>query len=167
MTDAAQKRLLEELIPLTEIGKESSKSISYGAIHAIHTWFARRPLAACRAATFAALVDAPKTEAERDVLQELIIRSLPSKAPMDHPEVIEEMRRRIRETFDGRRPKVLDPFAGGGSLPLEACRLDCEAYALDLNPVALLTMLGTVDYPIRLSGARFPLPPTTERLLRA
>ena len=77
MTDVLPKRMIEELIPLTEIGVESSKSVSYGDIHAIHTWFARRPLAACRAATFAALVDAPKTEAERDELLQLIVASLP------------------------------------------------------------------------------------------
>ena len=123
MTDALPKRLIEELIPLAEIGVESSKSISIGDIHAIHTWFARRPLAACRAATFAALVNAPKTEAERDEMIKLIIDSLPGKAPQQKPEVIKEMRRRIRQTFDGETPRVLDPFAGGGSLPLEAARL--------------------------------------------
>jgi adenine-specific DNA methylase len=83
MADKHTPRLIEELLPLTEIGIESSKSVSYGAIHAIHTWFARRPLAACRAATFAALVDAPTTEAEREALLNLIIESLPRKAPQN------------------------------------------------------------------------------------
>lgn len=165
MTDAPSKRLLEELIPLAEIGVEASKSISYGDIHAIHTWFARRPLAACRAATFAALVDAPKTEAERDELQALMKRAIPNKSPVDDPEAIAEMRRLIRETFKDETPRVLDPFAGGGSLPLEAARLGCEAHALDLNPVACLTLLGTVDYPLRLAEARIPLPPTAEESL--
>lgn len=165
MSKKARKRLIEELLPLAEIGVESSKSVSYGAIHAIHTWFARRPLAACRAATFAALVDAPATEKEREELIELIKKAVLRNAPFDDPEVIEEMRQRIRETFDGEMPKVLDPFAGGGSLPLEAARLGCEAHALDLNPVAVLTMLGTVDYPIRFAKAQFPLPPRPEDLL--
>ena len=165
MSKKARKRLIEELLPLAEIGVESSKSVSYGAIHAIHTWFARRPLAACRAATFAALVDAPATEKEREELIELIKKAVLRNAPFDSPEVIEEMRQRIRETFDGETPKVLDPFAGGGSLPLEAARLGCEAHALDLNPVAVLTMLGTVDYPIRFADTQFPLPPRPEAML--
>ena len=156
------KRLIEELLPLTEIGIKSSKSVSYGAIHAIHTWFARRPLAACRAATFAALVDAPTREDEREALLKLIIESLPRKAPQKKPHIFEEMRERIKETFEGRAPKVLDPFAGGGSLPLEAARLGCEAYAHDLNPNAVLTLLGTVDYPMRFAETQFPLPQSKE-----
>ena len=162
MSDRLQRRMLEELLPLTEVGDESSKSVSYGAIHAIHTWFARRPLAACRAATFAAMVNAPTTEAERDKLLDLIIKSLPRKAPQNKPKVFEEMRRRIRATYEGRAPRVLDPFAGGGSLPLEAARLGCETYALDLNPNAVLTLLGTVDYPMRFAKEQFPLPPRLE-----
>lgn len=160
MTAPPSKRLLEELIPLAEIGRESAKSVAYGDIHAIHTWFARRPLAACRAATFAALVDAPRTEAELEALQQLIQRGLLNTAPRQDDAAIHEMRDRIRQTFGGRAPKVLDPFGGGGSLPLEAARLGCEAHALDLNPVAVLTMLGTVDYPLRHAGTRFPLPET-------
>ena len=162
MTEARPKRMIEELIPLTEIGVESSKSISIGDIHAIHTWFARRPLAACRAATFAALVDAPAKEDERDKLLKLIRDSLPAKAPQQKPKVIEQMRQRIRQTFDGDAPRVLDPFAGGGSLPLEAARLGCDTYAHDLNPNAVLTLLGTVDYPMRFAETHFPLPPRPE-----
>jgi len=162
MADQHTPRLIEEMLPLAEIGIESSKSVSYGAIHAIHTWFARRPLAACRAATFAALVDAPVTEDEREALLKLIIKSLPRKAPQNKPQVFEEMRERIRQTFEGRAPKVLDPFAGGGSLPLEAARLGCEAYAHDLNPNAVLTLLGTVDYPMRFAKTQFPLPKSEE-----
>ncbi len=79
--------------------------------------------------------------------------------------VHKELRQRIRDTFDGETPKVLDPFAGGGSLPLEAARPGCEAHALDLNPVAVLTMLGTVDYPIRFAKAQFPRPPRPEDML--
>lgn len=166
MNDGAQarlqKRMIEELIPLAEIGLESSKSVSYGDIHAIHTWFARRPLAACRAATFAALVNAPTTEAGRDELIDLIVKSLPAKAPQTRKKILQEMRSRIRETYEGHVPRVLDPFAGGGSLPLEAARLGCETYAQDLNPNAVLTLLGTVDYPIRFAETQFPLPPRTE-----
>lgn len=164
MTPSQPKRLLEELIPLAEIGKESSKSVARGDLHAIHTWFARRPLAACRAATFAALVDAPATESEMEALQALIVRGLLNTAPTRDKAAIDEMRKRVLQTFEGRAPRVLDPFAGGGSLPLEAARLGCEAHAIDLNPVALLTLLGTVDYPMRFAKTRFPMPPSPEEL---
>ena len=72
------------------------------------------------------------------------------------------MRERILKRYDGRAPTVLDPFAGGGSLTLEALRLGCEATAMDLNPVALLTMLGVLDYPQRFANTLFPLPPRSE-----
>jgi adenine-specific DNA methylase len=162
MSQKQPKRLIEELLPLTQIGVESSKSIAKGDIHAIHTWFARRPLAACRAAAFASLVDAPLPQDERDELLRLIVAALPNKAPQERPDVIEEMRRRVRATFDDRAPRVLDPFAGGGSLALEAARLGCETHALDLNPNAVLTLLATVDYPMRFAATRFPLPPREE-----
>jgi len=162
MSQKQPKRLIEELLPLAEIGVESSKSIAKGDIHAIHTWFARRPPAACRAATFAALVDAPLKDDERDELLRLIVEALPNKAPQQKPQTIEAMQERIRATFDGRAPRVLDPFAGGGSLPLEAARLGCETHALDLNPNAVLTLLATVDYPMRFAKTQFPLPPRPE-----
>lgn len=165
MSDTFRKRLIEEILPLMEIGAESSKSVAYGDIHAIHTWFARRPLAACRSATFAALVDAPATEAERDDLLALIKRGLLNSAPQKDQAAIAEMRERVLKAYEGRAPRVLDPFAGGGSLPLEAARLGCEAHALDLNPVALLILLGTVDYPMRYAKTRFPLPTPPDDLL--
>jgi len=161
------RRLIEELLPLEEISKESSKSISYGAIHAIHTWFARRPLAACRAATFAALADAPGTEEERDRLLRLIIDTLSETAPQKKKREMAEMCRLIVQSHDGQPPRVLDPFAGGGSLPLEAIRLGCESHALDLNPVAVLTMLATVDYPMRFAKTRFVLPASSGDLWTA
>jgi putative DNA methylase len=164
MSDEPKKRMIEELIPLTEIGIESSKSISYGDIHAIHTWFARRPLPACRAATFASLVDAPRTEAERNKLLELLIETLGRKTPEKRPDKIAEMQQLIRNAFEGEAPRVLDPFAGGGSIALEAARLGCETYAQDLNPNAVLTLLGTVDYPLRFSETLFPLPPRIDEL---
>ena len=67
-------------------------------------------------------------------------------------------RARIREAHGGRAPKVLDPFAGGGAIPLEAMRLGCEATAVDINPVAWFILKCTLDYPRRLAGAALPLP---------
>lgn len=159
MSEMPRKRLIEEILPLADINAESSKSVSIGDIRTLHTWYARQPLAACRAATFAALVDAPDTETERDELMALIRRGILNKAPQQDPDAIQEMRDRILKRFDGRAPTVLDPFAGGGSLALEALRLGCDATAMDLNPVALLTMLGVLDFPQRFADTLFPLPP--------
>ena len=66
--------------------------------------------------------------------------------------------RRLREAYGGRAPKVLDPFAGGGAIPLEAMRLGCEATAVDINPVAWFILKCTLDYPNRLAGETLPLP---------
>ena len=67
-------------------------------------------------------------------------------------------RARIREAYDGRAPRVLDPFAGGGAIPLEAMRLGCEATAVDINPVAWFILKCTLDYPRRLVGQTRTLP---------
>ena len=67
-------------------------------------------------------------------------------------------RERIRDAWNGRAPRVLDPFAGGGAIPLEAMRLGCEVTAVDLNPVAWFILKCTLDYPRRLAGETRPLP---------
>ena len=72
--------------------------------------------------------------------------------------MISLLRIRIREAYGGCAPRVLDPFAGGGALPLEAMRLGCEAAAIDINPVAWFILKCTLDYPRRLAGATLPLP---------
>jgi putative DNA methylase len=144
------RRLIEVNIPLTEISAQSSreKSIRHGHISTLHIWWARRPLAACRAAIFATLMDAPETEAEREKLEALIATIVDWDHVKDgNSAKIEEAKALIREQFDGRAPRVLDPFAGGGAIPLEAQRLGCEAHALDLNPVAHLIELCTLVYP--------------------
>ncbi|MFZ1710887.1 MAG: DUF1156 domain-containing protein, partial [Anaerolineae bacterium] len=133
MSETPRKRLIEEILPLADINTESSKSVSIGDIRTLHTWYARQPLAACRAATFAALVDVPDKDEEREKLMALIRRGILNTAPQKDPAAIQEMRDRILKRFDGRAPTVLDPFAGGGSLALEALRLGCDATAMDLN----------------------------------
>ncbi len=67
-------------------------------------------------------------------------------------------REKIREAYGGRAPRVLDPFAGGGAIPLEAMRLGCEVTAVDINPVAWLILRCTLEFPQRLAGERRPLP---------
>jgi len=147
-----EKRLIEDSLPLKEISEQSAreKSIRHGHISTLHLWWARRPLAACRAAVYASLVPAPKNAEERKEQHEFI-KKLVNWDTLDpeHPDhwVIEEAKKRISKAHNGVPPKVLDPFAGGGSIPLEAQRLGCETYASDLNPVAHIIQLCTLYYP--------------------
>ena len=67
-------------------------------------------------------------------------------------------REEIRKGYGGRAPRVLDPFAGGGAIPLEAMRLGCEATAVDINPVAWFILKCTLEYPQKLAGQTRPLP---------
>ena len=140
------RRLIEDYLPIRHISAEASreKSIRHGHISTLHLWWARRPLVACRAAVFGALVPAPKTAEERKALAQEVIELCKWKAS---DQVIARARQRIRDAHGGEAPKVLDMFAGGGSIPLEALRLGCEAYALELNPVAHLIELCTLVYP--------------------
>ncbi|HQE84795.1 MAG TPA: DUF1156 domain-containing protein, partial [Candidatus Hydrogenedentes bacterium] len=71
---------------------------------------------------------------------------------------LEWFRQEIRKAYGGRAPKVLDPFAGGGAIPLEAMRLGCEATAVDINPVAWFILKCTLEYPQKLAGKTWPLP---------
>ena len=138
------KRLIEHRLPLLEVSTESAreKSIRHGHISTLHIWWARRPLAASRAAVFATL--APDT----DENYELVKKIAPWEAVKDgNSEAVLKARQKILEANNGVPPKVLDPFAGGDAIPLEALRLGCETYALDLNPVAHIIQRATLEYP--------------------
>ncbi len=76
----------------------------------------------------------------------------------ENSETLEWFRQEIRKAYGGRAPKVLDPFAGGGAIPLEAMRLGCEATAIDINPVAWFILKCTLEYPQKLAGKTLPLP---------
>ena len=165
MTTQRRKRLIEVAFPLEEVSAHSrrEKNIRQGHISTLHIWWARRPLAACRAFIYASLVNDPDTDAEREELLRQVA-DLASWDAVRHPErvvraktdggsgftgveLLERARRRILEDNDGSPPKLLDPFAGGGAIPLEGLRLGCEVEASDLNPVAVLILKGTVEYP--------------------
>ncbi len=156
-----KKRLIEYNLPLAEISEASAreKNIRHGHPSTLHIWWARRPLAASRATAFAALIDDPGPDhpEERERLMDLIARMAPWEAVKDgNSEVIEEARELIRQQY-GRPPKVLDPFAGGGSIPLEALRLGCETYASDYNPVAVFIEKATLEWPQKF-GIEVELP---------
>ncbi|MDW8224372.1 MAG: DUF1156 domain-containing protein, partial [Gemmatales bacterium] len=112
-------------------------------------WWARRPLAASRATALAALL--PDDPARREKLVDLVSQIAPwevvSGKIVGGDYLLEEARAAIRDAFGGRAPRVLDPFAGGGAIPLEAMRLGCETYALDYNPVAVLLNKAVLEFP--------------------
>ncbi|AUB80101.1 DUF1156 domain-containing protein [Candidatus Thiodictyon syntrophicum] len=179
-----KKKLIEVALPLEAINKASAreKSIRHGHPSTLHLWWARRPLAAARAVIFAQMVDDPSAhpdlfktakaqERERQrlfrIIEDLVLWENTTNETVlqrardeiwqswrytcaenaDHP--------RANELFDRYRlPAFHDPFAGGGSLPLEAQRLGLESYASDLNPVAVLINKAMIEIPPRFAGNR-------------
>lgn len=145
---SSDRRLIEDLIPVETIGEESAREkqgARRGHPSSLHQWWARRPLAAARAAVYATLLradDVPKEARSAEYFRELC------RWGADE-ERIAEARERVIAANGGKAPKVLDMFAGGGAIPLEAARLGCEATAVELNPVAHLIELCTLDYPQR------------------
>lgn len=184
MTD---RRLIESAFPLQQTSLDSvhEKNVRHGHISTLHIWPARRPLAACRAALLATLLPDPDTAAERQALCDMIggkVREVVKTTQdgtrliketeggilhwgreRENAAVLESLRVRIRTAFGGRAPKVLDPFAGGGAIPLEAMRLGCDVTASDLNPVAWFILKCTLEYPQRLAGQTLPLPDFIQR----
>ncbi len=151
-----ERRVIEVDFPLREVSEQSvrEKSIRHGHISTLHIWWARRPLAASRATALAALLsDGPE---HRQEFLDLIKRLAPWEAVVRNGESntdLQKAQRLIREAFAGRAPKVLDCFAGGGSIPLETLRLGCETYALDYNPVAVLILKAVLEYPQKFGRA--------------
>lgn len=182
MTD--RPRLIEVAFPLRQASLDSvhEKNVRHGHISTLHIWPARRPLAACRAALIATLLPDPGNKEERDKLLERMAGHIVRKVKTEKKngkttqKVVEEteggilhwgresgpdlewFRQEIRKAYGGRAPKVLDPFAGGGAIPLEAMRLGCEATAIDINPVAWFILKCTLEYPQKLAGKTWPLP---------
>ena len=142
------KRFIEEFFPLKEVSFESAKekNIRHGHISTLHIWWARRPLASSRATNYAALIPAPKNKKEAEEKKKFIVELCKWENSL-RQYLIEKARKDILEANGGVPPKVLDPFSGGGAIPLEALRLGCESYANDLNPVAVLILKCTLEYP--------------------
>ena len=146
------KRFIEFDLPLAEISKESAreKNIRHGHPSTLHIWWARRPLASSRATAFAALIDLPDDPLKRDEIRNLIKKISSWEAVKNgNNEDIREAQEMIAKQWGDTPPRVLDPFAGGGSIPLEALRLGCETYASDLNPVAVFIEKATLEWPQR------------------
>jgi putative DNA methylase len=154
-----KKKLIEVALPLEAINKEAAreKSIRHGHPSTLHLWWARRPLAACRAVLWASLVDDPSSLPEQFPTEEAqnrererlfrILERLVLWENSNNDDVLGEARAEIMKSTGGNPPPVLDPFCGGGSIPLEAQRLGLEAHASDLNPVAVLITKALIEIP--------------------
>jgi len=159
MTQKYKKKLIEVAIPLEAINAASTreKSIRHGHPSTLHLWWARRPLAACRAVLFAQLVDDPSSLPDQFPTPELqdaerkrlfaIIEDLVVWENSTNEEVLERARAEIRKSCGGELPPIYDPFSGGGSIPLEAQRLGLPAYGSDLNPVAVMIGKAMIEIP--------------------
>ena len=164
------------------------KKVNHGHISSLHVWPARRPLAACRAVTIATLLPDPADAPERMKAEyaRLSGSPLPDEQRKYLCDLIEGLtrwgdenghgnwddkdrkgrwvnklriaRELILMAYDGRPPKVVDMFAGGGAIPFEAMRLGCEVIANDYNPVAWFILKCTLEYPQRFAGKTHPLP---------
>ena len=159
MSQPYKKKLIELAMPLEAINAASAreKSIRHGHPSTLHLWWARRPLAACRAVLFAQLVDDPSSHPDKFPTQEAveterkrlfqIIEELVKWENSTNEEILEKARREILLSCDGKLPPVYDPFSGGGSIPLEAQRLGLPAYGSDLNPVAVMIGKAMIEIP--------------------
>jgi len=183
MTD--KPRLIEVAFPLKQASLASvhEKNVRYGHISTLHIWPARRPLAACRAALLATLLPDPGDPAKRAELLEKIGGKVTTQYVTEADEAgrkvsekkevldggilawgnesndaMDDFREAIGAEFPNGAPSVLDPFAGGGAIPLEAMRLGCRVTASDLNPVAWFLLKCTLDYPQQFAGKKWPLP---------
>ena len=171
-----RKKLIEVALPLEAINKEAAreKSIRHGHPSTLHLWWARRPLAACRAVLFASLVDDPSSHPEQFPTEEAqdkerqrlfrIIEELVKWENSNNETVLNAARAEILRSTNGHPPPVLDPFCGGGSIPLEAQRLGLEAHASDLNPVAVLITKALIEIPPKFAG-RPPVNPESRKKL--
>jgi putative DNA methylase len=169
-----KKKLIEVALPLEAINLEAAreKSIRHGHPSTLHLWWARRPLAACRAVLFAQLVDDPSAhpdiwptqEAQDAERQRLfgIIERLVKWENTNNEGVLAEARTEIRRSCGDNPPPIRDPFCGGGSIPLEAQRLGLQAWASDLNPVAVLITRALIEIPPSWTG-RPPVHPDATR----
>ena len=166
MIPTACKRLAEVEFPIAEVSKYAAreKSIRHGHPSTLHLWWARRPLASSRAVLMALLLPDPCDEycpetfkqQAREILREVrqppaddvelrkallwFIGSFANWQMAAHSVYLRVGRELVKAAYDGQPPLVVDPFAGGGSIPLEALRLGCDTFASDLNPVACLIL---------------------------
>lgn len=148
------KRFIEDTFPIREVSIEGAKekNIRHGHISTLHIWWARRPLATSRATNFAALIPSPGNEEEEQHTRNFIAE-LSKWENSNNEYLLNKAQKMILKANDGIPPKVLDPFGGGGSIPLESLRLGCETYSNDYNPIAILVQKCSMEYPQKYGKA--------------
>ena len=173
-----KKKLIEVAIPLDAINAASAreKSIRHGHPSTLHLWWSRKPLATARAVLFASLVDDPSshpeefpTEEAQDAERQRLFRLLEKLVVWENSSdkaLFAEAYEEIKKSTGGNPPSVFDPFAGGGSIPLEAQRLGLKAIAADLNPVAVMINKAMIEIPAKFQD-RPPVNPAAKSLLAA
>lgn len=172
------KKLIEVALPLEAINAESAreKSIRHGHPSTLHLWWARRPLAAARAVIWSSLVDDPSSHPELFPTEEdqnrerqrlfALLEKLVKWENSNDPEILAAAREEILRSTGNNPPPLLDPFAGGGAIPLEAQRLGLEAHAHDLNPVAVMINKAMIEIPPKFAG-QAPINPEARAQLDA
>lgn len=160
----ATKKLIEVALPLEKINKESAreKSIRHGHPSTLHLWWARRPLAAARAVIWASLIDDPAehkelfpSEEEQNKERQRLFGILEELVDWDNStneEVLNRAKEEIKKYYPDSSISLLDPFAGGGTIPVEAQRLGLIAHAHDLNPVAVMINKAMIEISPRFLG---------------
>lgn len=162
--ETIKKKLIEVALPLDEINAACAreKSIRHGHPSTLHLWWARRPLASARAVIWSSLVDDPSSHPEQFPTEELqtrererlfsILKQLVVWENTNNQDLLEAAKAEIMKSTNNNPPCFFDPFAGGGTLPLEAQRLGLKTYASDLNPVAVLINKSMLDIPTKYSN---------------
>lgn len=161
----ATKKLIEVALPLEKINAAAAyeKMPGIGAHpRGLHLWWARRPFVAARAVIWASLVDDPSshldkfpTEEEQNRERQRLFRILEDLVAWENSNderILEAAKAEILKSTGGNPPELLDPFAGGGAIPLEAQRLGLKAHAHDLNPIAVMINKAMIEIPPRFSG---------------
>ena len=171
---AYKKKLIEVALPLDAINAESAreKSIRHGHPSTLHLWWSRKPTATARAVIWASLVDDPSAHPEQfptEKAQEKerrrlfrILEELVKWENSNDKRVLDAAKAEVLKSTDGNPPPLLDPFAGGGAIPLEAQRLGLEAHAHDLNPVAVMINKAMIEIPPKFAGQP-PVNPEAQR----
>ena len=171
---AYKKKLIEVALPLDAINAESvrERSIRHGHPATLHLWWSRKPTATARAVIWASLVDDPSAHPEQfptEKAQEKerrrlfrILEELVKWENSNDKRVLDAAKAEILKSTDGNPPPLLDPFAGGGAIPLEAQRLGLEAHAHDLNPVAVMINKAMIEIPPKFAGPP-PVNPEAQR----
>ncbi len=178
------KHLIEVDFPLEQVSLDSvhEKNVRHGHVSTLHIWPARRPLAASRAALIATLLPDPGDADERkaiyrrlagDVIETIEQKTVGGRTiektkretrggilhwGRESSHDLEWFRRIIHDAYDGRAPKILDPFAGGGAIAFEALRLGCDVTAIDINPVAWFLLKCTLEFPQKFARRKRILP---------